>query len=99
MINENSEQIQKLKNGRKTQLDNWYTKKSVVEKSIRVDKKSGEEIQSNITKTSTKEERTSRSGKNDANKAKVMTRHSDINGQVQSINAKHKNNFKRKMST
>ena len=97
MIIENLEQVQKLKTGRKTQLGNWYSRKSVSEKSsIKVEKKQQqqqlpEEIQS-ISKTSTKEERT-RSGKIES-KAKVMTRHSDING-----HAKLKNSFKRKMST
>lgn len=96
MIIENLEQVQKLKTGRKTQLGNWYSRKNVTEKlSIKVEKKQQqhlpEEIQS-ISKTSTKEERT-RSGKIES-KAKVMTRHSDVNG-----HAKLKNSFKRKMST
>lgn len=88
------EQVQKLKNGRKTQLGNWYSRKIVTEKSsIKVEKKA--EIQL-ISKTCTKEERT-RSGKiesREVTKAKVLTRHSDLNG-----HAKLKNNFKRKMST
>lgn len=95
MLIENEEQTQKLKTGRKIQLGNWYTKKStVVEKSNQGNEKKTEEI----SKISTKEERT-RSGKNDTKevtKAKVMTRHSDI---INAQSAKHKNNFKRKMST
>lgn len=93
MILANLEQVQKLKIGRKTQLGNWYSRKSVTEKSsIKVEKKQPEEIQS-ISKTSTKEDRTRSSGKIES-KAKVVTRHSDVNG-----HAKLKNNFKRKMST
>lgn len=93
MLVENLEQIEKLKNGRKKQLVNWQTKKS--EKSV---EKKAEEIQLN-SKTSTKEERT-RSSKvevKEVTKAKVMTRHSDINGLASSN--KLKTNLKRKMST
>lgn len=97
MILANLEQVQKLKTGRKTQLGNWYSRKSVTEKSsIKIEKKQPEEIQS-ISKISTKEDRTRSSGKiesREVTKAKVVTRHSDVNG-----HAKLKNNFKRKMST
>jgi hypothetical protein len=94
MLVENKEQIEKLKNDRKKQLSNWQMKKS--EKSVQVEKKS-EEIQV-ISKTSTKEDRTRSSKVTEVKEvSKIMTRHSDVNGHASSN--KHKNIFKRKMST
>jgi hypothetical protein len=86
-LQDNSEQISRLKKVREVQLSIWCTKK--------VSDDSFPSLKLNF-----KEERLRiKSDTKDTLKNKVATRHSDINGQTLNSSNKHKTNFKRKMST
>lgn len=101
ILHENFEQLSKLKIEREIQLKNWLMKKNTLE--------TRPEIKSSVDtscwmKSNAKEDRLRACYKTDAkdlSKAKVSTRHSDVNVSCQVLSGatKQKSNFKRKMST
>lgn len=96
-MQKNSEFVIKFEKERELQLLNWDAKKHSLQK--QQEKKTLDNAVITSLKGICKDERMRmKADVKDVSKNKVITRHSDVNGQISSNN-KHKNSFKRKMST